>query len=116
MASFRSSFPIGEKENIPSKASDECNKLIQVTCPCPTNHSTTHYDYEPENILLPLDFGICLPTFGEQAVLHDAHSGEQLKWDGEKDGERIQELNCLRESRGRIKIDEHNRLNIGTKR
>lgn len=83
----RSSAP---KEDLPGETAYERHKLVQIVCADVTKCCAGHNRDEPENVLLPLDPRVRLATPLENAVFHDAHSREQLQWDGEHDCKRIQ--------------------------
>ena len=64
---------------VPSEATDEGNKFIQISCTEPADDRTDGHHTKPEAILQPLDFGISLSASSKYSILEDPNGWEQLK-------------------------------------
>lgn len=87
-----------KRDHLPCETSHERNELVKVLRASPADDRAAYDDKEPEHVLLPLDVPVQLPASSEETILHDPHGGEQLKWHGKQDRERVKELHCLREA------------------
>ena len=80
------------KGDAPGERADEGHELVEVRGAKVAERGAEDDDAEAEGVLLPLDEHVLLPAALENAVLHDAHRGEELQRHGEQDREGVQEL------------------------
>ena len=69
--------------NLPSETADQRYKLVQVLGSDPAGNCAERDNGETEHVLLPFNGGVLLPTPGEDPVLHDPDSREQLERGGQ---------------------------------
>ena len=77
---------------VPSEATDEGNKFIQIGCTEPADDRTDGHHTKPEAILQPLDFGISLSASSKYSILEDPNGWEQLEWHGKEDSKCVEKL------------------------
>lgn len=98
------------KENAPCDGSDQADKLVEVGCADPGDQGAGDRDREPEGVLHPLDARVAFAAAHKDAVLHDAHGGEELQGRREQDRHRVQELRRVHELVVLRQVDKHDRL------
>lgn len=103
-----------ESHDAPRKAPYESDELVQVRGARPAECSASKHDGRAERVLRPLDArgGLARAPLPKQRIFHDAHRWKELKRDGEQDRKRVKELNGLSSGRARIKINEHDGLDV----
>lgn len=94
------------------KASNQRHELIEVRRPGIRNDTAYSNRGSAEDVLRPLDAHACFAGAGlEEACLHDAHGGEELKRHGEEDGRTVEELDDLQDT-AVWKVEQDDSLDI----
>ena len=124
------------KGDAPGEAPDERDELVEVGRAEVAERGAEDDAAEAEEVLLPLDDDVLLPATLEEAVLHDSHRREELKWDRQEDRKGVQELHLddcrvscfivgldgkndayrLRELAGGVEVDDDDSLHVGAER
>lgn len=102
----------GRLGDAPRDAPDEADKLVEVLCARPRQDRAPDDGERPEAVLLPLDLEAALAALRgrKEAVLHDAHGGEELQWGRQEDRDRVEELGRRDELVVLRQVDEDDRL------